>query len=112
MHNSVVSLKRARIYLTIAALNDLDILAGDMEIKNLTAPCREKVQTGEFPEFGSLEDEIFIIVKALYDLISSTATFRARLAKKLDDMGFKSSIVDHDVWLRIPSRPDGGEHYE
>jgi hypothetical protein len=34
------------------------------------------------------------------------------MEKKLDDMGFKSSVADPDVWLRPASRPDGEEYYE
>ena len=41
-YSSVVSRDSVRIALTIAALNDLDILACDIQNAYLTAPCREK----------------------------------------------------------------------
>ena len=41
-----------RICLTIAALNDLDVLAADVENAYLTAPCREKVWLHADPKFG------------------------------------------------------------
>ena len=78
----------------------------------MTAPCREKVWTRGGPEFGSLEGEIFIVVKALYGLKSSGAAFRAHLAEQLDNIGFRSSIADPDVWLRPATKPDGEEYYE
>jgi hypothetical protein len=34
------------------------------------------------------------------------------MAKKLDDMGFKSSVADPDVWVRTATKVDGEEYYE
>jgi hypothetical protein len=34
------------------------------------------------------------------------------MAKKLDEMGLKSSVADPDKWLRPASKPDGEEYYE
>jgi hypothetical protein len=34
------------------------------------------------------------------------------MAKKLDDMGFKSSVADPDVWMRPATKVDGKEYYE
>jgi hypothetical protein len=34
------------------------------------------------------------------------------MAKKLDDMGFKSSVADPDVWMRPATKVDGEEYYE
>ena len=34
------------------------------------------------------------------------------MAKKLDEIGFKSSLSDPDVWLRPAIKPDGEEYYE
>ena len=76
-YSSVVSRDSVRIALTISALNDLDILACDIQNAYLTAPCREKVWTVAGPEFGP-EDcgKTMIIVRALYGLKSSGAAFR------------------------------------
>ena len=54
-YSSVVSRDSVRIMLLIAALNELDILSGDIENAYLTAPCREKCWTIAGPEFGPLE---------------------------------------------------------
>jgi hypothetical protein len=43
---------------------------------------------------------------------SSSASFQAYMAKKLDEMGFKSSVADPDVWLRPATKPDGEEYYK
>ena len=52
------------------------------------------------PEFGHMQGKMLVIKKALYGLKSSGAAFRASLAERLDDIGFKSSIADPDVWMR------------
>ena len=52
------------------------------------------------------------MVRALYGPKSSGAAFREFLAEKLDDMVFKSSIADPDVWMREATKSDGEEYYE
>ena len=74
-YSSVVSRDSVRIALTIAALNDLNILACDIQNAYLTADCREKIYTKAGPEFGSDAGKIMIVRKALYGLKSSGAAF-------------------------------------
>ena len=52
-YSSVVSRLSIRIALIIAALNDLDILAYDIQNAYLTAKCRELIWTVARPEYGS-----------------------------------------------------------
>ena len=111
-YSTVVSRDSVRICLTIAALNDLDILSADIENAYLTAPCREKVWLRGGLEFGKLHGKILIVRQALYGLKSSGASFRSFLAERLDAIGFKSSIGDHDVWMRSAHKPDGEQYYE
>jgi hypothetical protein len=49
---SVVSRESVRIALTLAALNDLQILSADIQGAYLNAPCREKIYVRCGPEFG------------------------------------------------------------
>ena len=111
-YSSVVSRDSVRIALTIAALNDLDILACDIQNAYLTADCREKVWILAGPEFGSEAGKNMLVKKALYGLKSSGAAFRAFLAETLDAMGYRPSYADPDVWLRPAVKPDGFEYYE
>ena len=111
-YSSVVSRDSVRIALTIAALNDLDILACDIQNAYLTADCREKVWIKAGPEFGSEAGTNMIVRKALYGLKSSGAAFRAFLAKTLHDMDYVPTYADPDVWLRPATKPDGFEYYE
>ena len=96
---SVASRDSVRIALLIAALNDLKVLACDIQNAYLTAD-------------GSESGTIFIIKKALYGLKSAGAAFRALLADTLHDMGYAPTKADPDVWLRPAVKPDGFEYYE
>ena len=53
-----------------------------------------------------------MVKKALYGLKSSGAAFRAHLAETLDNIGFKSSMADPDVWMRPATKPSGERYYE
>ena len=76
-YSSVVSRDSVRIALTVAALNDLDILGCDIQNAYISAQCREKIYCIAGPEFGSDAGKVMIIKRALYGLKSSGAAFRA-----------------------------------
>ena len=80
-----------------AALNELDVFGADIQNAFLCAPNLEKVYLKAGPEFGQEQGKWFIVVRALYGLKSAAASFRAFMAEKLDDAGFKSSMADPDV---------------
>jgi hypothetical protein len=109
---SVVSRNSVRIALTIAALNNLKVLACDIQNAYLTADCREKIWTKAGPEFGSEAGTIFLVKKALNGLESAGAAFRALLAETLHEIGYTPTKADPDVWLRPAVKPDGFEYYE
>jgi hypothetical protein len=111
-YSTVVSRDSVRILLTIAALNDLDILGADVQNAFLTAPNKEKCWMVAGPEFVSEECKTFLVVKALYGLKSASFSFRSYMAEKLASMGFQSSMADPDVWLRAATKSDGESYYE
>ena len=111
-YSSVISRDSIHIALTIAALNELSVMASDIQNAYLTADCREKIWTHAGPEFGSESGSIMIVKKALYGLKGSCAAFRAHLAEKLDDIGFIPTRADPEVWQRPAVKPDGFEYYE
>ena len=111
-YSSVVSRDSVRIALTIAALNDLKVMACDIQNAYLTADCREKIWTIGGPEFGSEAGTIFIVKKALYGLKSAGAAFRSLLADTLSDMGYKPTKADPDAWIRPAVKSNGFEYYE
>ena len=87
-------------------------MCGDIENAYLNAPCREKYYIKAGPEFGEDKGKTFIVVRAIYGLKSSGAAYRSHLAKSLDEIGFKSSMTDPDVWYRASAKPDGERYYE
>jgi hypothetical protein len=110
---SVVSTESVRIAFTIAALNDLDVQAADIQNAYLTSPCDEKVCTVLGPEFGpELEGKRAIIIRSLYGLKSSGAAYRYHLATSMEHVGFKSCKADPDVWIRENNDHTGAEFYE
>ena len=111
-YSSVVSRDSVRIALLVAALNELQLLACDIQNAYLTADCRERIYIIAGPEFGSEEGSIMIVKKALYGLKSSGAAFRAHLAETLYDLNYKPTKADPDVWIRPAMKADGFKYYE
>ncbi len=101
-----------RILLTIAALNDLEILGADVQNAFLTAPNKEKCWMVAGPEFGPEEGKNFLVVRALYGLKSASFSCRSYMAEKLASMNFQSSMADPDVWIRAAAKGDGERYYE
>jgi Reverse transcriptase (RNA-dependent DNA polymerase) len=92
---SVVSRESVRIAFLIAALNDLDIMAADIQGAYLNAPCGEKVYMILGPEFGNNnKGKIGIIVKALYGLKTSAYAWRTHLAETLQELQFEMCAAD------------------
>ena len=113
-YSSVVSRDSVRIAFTIAALNGLDVLAGDVQNAYLNAPTKERTYITAGLEFGPENvGRPALIVRALYGLKSSAARWRDHIAATLREMKFKSCLADPDVWLRPQVRPsDGFQYYE
>ena len=111
-YSSVVSRDSVRITLTVAALNDLDILGCDIQNAYISAPCREKIYTIAGQEFGSDVGKLMIVRRALYGLKSSGAAFRSMLANCIWDMGFRPTKADPDVWVKPATKANGCNYYE
>jgi transposase InsO family protein len=110
---SVVSRESVRIGLLIAALNNLSILAADIQNAYLTSPCDEKIYTVLGPEFGPhRQGKRSVIVRALYGLKSAGASFRNHLASCIGHLGYESSKGDPDVWYKPATKVTGEKHYE
>ena len=110
---SVVSRDSVRIALLYAALNDLDILSGDVAAAYLNAPVGEKVYFRCGPEFGLLEGRLAVLTKALYGLRTSARAWRMHLGQVLElEMHFEACKADPDVWMRKATKEDGTEYHE
>ena len=111
-YSSVVSHDSVQIALTLAALNDLQVMSCDIQNTYLTADSWEKIWTYAGPEYGSEQGSIMFVRKAFYGLKSSGAAFQAHLAETLHDIGFRPTRADPDVWRRPAKKADGEEYYE
>ena len=117
-YSTVVTRETVRIAFTIAALNELDILAADIGKAYLNAPCREKVYFCAGAEFGTKnKGRLVVIVRALYGLKSSGAAWHAFFAASLGNeseggLGFvPCTRADPDMWRKAETRSDGSRYY-
>ena len=97
---SVVSRESVRIALTLAALNDLEVKAADIQNAYLTAPVSEKIWMTLRVEFGTDARKKAIIICALYGLKSAGASFRNHLADCMCQLGYHSCKADPDLWFK------------
>ena len=111
-YSSVVSQDSVCIILLIAALNDLNIMACDIQNAYLMADCWEKIWTYAGLEFRSERGQLMIIKKVLYRLKSSGTTFRAHLAETLYNISFVPTKANPDVWICLAVKPDSTKYYE
>lgn len=108
---SVVSRETVRIALTIAALNDLEVKASDIQNAYLTAPCEEKIYTTLGPEFGEDKGKTAIIVRALYGLKSAGSSYWQHISDCMYSLNYKRCKADADLWMKPMTRPDDGFKY-
>ena len=109
---SVVSRETVRIAFLIAALNDLKILAGDIQNAYLNAYTKEKIFFRAGDEWKHDKGKIVIITRALYGLKSSALMWRNHLADVIGNkLGFRSSLADPDLWYRPMTAKDGTKYY-
>jgi hypothetical protein len=112
-YSSVVSRDSVRIAFLVAALNDLDILAADVQNAYLNAPTKEKVWFRAGLEFGKKnQGRPVYIVRALYGLKSSASQWRQHMANTLKDFGYVSCLADPDVWMKPAQKENGDLYYE
>ena len=111
-YSSVVSRDSVRLFFLLAALNDSDVLACDIQNAYINAETKEKVWFRGGAEMGIHKGKVVVIVRALYGLKSSGARFREHLAQTLRDAGFVGCKADPDVWMRKAVRSDGTKLYE
>ena len=108
---SVVSRETVRIALTIAALNDLQVKASDVQNAYLASPCEEKIWTVLGTEFGQDAGKKAIIVRALYGLKSSGGSFSRHISDCMRNLGYTPCKANPDLWFKPEVRPDDGFRY-
>jgi hypothetical protein len=97
----------------MAALNNVDVMSCDISNVYLNAPCREKIWFVAGPEFGSRQGRVVKVVRALYGVKSSGASWRSVLKQAiLDDLQFEPTIADPITYRRRTVHPKGLEYWE
>jgi hypothetical protein len=97
---SVVSRETARIELSLATLNDLEVKLADILNAYISAPVKEKAWCALGPEFDHNAGNSAIIVHALYGLKSAGAALHAHLADCMQHLGYTSCPADPDLWYK------------
>lgn len=111
-YSSVVSRDSIIIGFLIAALNNLDILAGDIQNAYLNAETKEKIYFIAGDEWKANRCRIVVVVRALYGLKSSALQFQNHISDVVGNkLGFTSSLADPDVWYRASTKPNGDKYY-
>ena len=109
---SVVGRERVRIALLVAALNDLKILAGDIQNAYLSAFTKENIYFRAGDEWKANNCKIIMITRALYGLKSSDLMWRNHLADIIGNkLKFKSSLLDPDLWYKPMITSDCIDYY-
>ena len=97
---SVVAQDSIRFDFLIVVLNNLDILACDINNTYLHAKYRGKLWTKVGSKFGNEQGSIILIIRALYGLKSSGPAQRLKSADTLMDIGDAPSESDRDVQIK------------
>ena len=109
IYSGVVSLRSLRMVVFLPQLNNLEIWGADVNNAYPEAYTDEKLCIITGPELKELQGHFLTMVKALYGTHSGGARWHDRLFDILQELSFKPSQVDHDVW----TRPEpGGTCYE
>ena len=109
IYSGVVSLRSLRMVVFLSQLNKLEIWGADVGNAYLEAYTDEKLCIMAGPELKELQGHLLIMVKALYGTRSGGARWHDRLFDILQELKFKPSKADPDVWMRPEP---GGTCYE
>ena len=109
IYSGVVSLRSLRMVVFLSQLNDLEIWGADVGNIYLEAYTDEKLCIIAGPEFKELQGHRLIMIKALYGTRSGGARWHDRLFDILQELKFKPSKADPNVWMRPEP---GGTCYE
>ena len=96
----VVSLRSLRMVVFLSQLNDLEIWGADVGNAYLEAYTDQNLCIIVGPEFKELQVHLLIMIKTLHGTCSGGARWHDRLSDILQELKFKPSKADPDVWMR------------
>ena len=105
----VVSLRSLRMVVFLSQLNDFELWGADVGNAYLEAYTDQKLCIIVGPEFKELQGHLLIMIKTLHGTRSGGARWHDRLFDILQELKFKPSKADPDVWMRPEP---GGTCYE
>ena len=105
----VVSLRSLRMVVFLSQLNDFEIWGADVGNAYLEAYTDQNLCIIVGPEFKELQVHLLIMIKTLHGTHSGGARSHDRLSDILQELKFKPSKADPDVWMRPEP---GGTCYE
>ena len=105
----VVSLRSLRMVVFLSQLNDFKIWGADVGNAYLEAYTDPNLCITGGPEFKELQVYLLIMIKPLHGTRSGGARWHDRLSDILQELKFKPSKADPDVWMRPEP---GGTCYE
>ena len=108
-NDTVVSLRSLRMVVFLSQLNDFEIWGADVGNAYLEAYTDQKLCIIAGPEFKEFQGHLLIMIKALHGTRSGGARWHDRLFDILQELRFKPSKADPDVWMRPEP---GGTCYE
>ena len=111
-YSIVVSRESIRIAYLIAALNNLEVLAGDIQNAYLNAPAEEKLFFYTGKEWKADTGRPELIIRALYGLKSSTLAWINILSNVLaNSLKYTLSLAYPEVWYKPSEDKMGKEYY-
>ncbi len=105
-YSPVLQMRSSRILATIAHARGQKIQIADVGNAYINADTREYIWSRAGPEFADRAGMIIRVVKAMYGLPTSAREWNAHLAQTLTEIGYKRSIGDPSIWMRMD--PDHG----
>ena len=96
----VVSLRSLRMVVFLSQLNDLEIWGADVGNAYLEAYTDQNLCIIVGPEFKELQVHLLIMIKTLHGTRSGGARWHDRVSDILQELKFKPSKADPDVWMR------------
>ena len=105
----VVSLRSLRMVVFLSQLNDFEIWGADVGNAYLEAYTDQNLCIIVGPEFKELQVHLLIMIKTLHGTRSGGARWHDRLSDIFQELKFKPSKADPDVWMRPEP---GGTCYE
>ena len=93
-------MRNLRLAMLLVELNNLQLWGADVRNAYLQALTKEKLYIVAGPEFEELQGHVLVIYKALYGTRSGGACSHDKLFDILQQMNFKPSKADCDIWMR------------